>query len=117
MAIAIGSIVFHCYEFQRMIDFWQKALGYVPREPARNGWCVLRDPSGRGPHLSFQAREKRRPRRNWIHLDLYTNDQLTEVVRLESLGARRYPWRYHANADFIVLEDPDRNLFCVVHKP
>ena len=37
-----------------------------------------------------------------------------EVERLIKIGARRYPWRYRQNADFIVLEDPDGNLFCVV---
>jgi hypothetical protein len=36
------------------------------------------------------------------------------VERLVRLGATRYPWRYHPDADFVVLEDPDRNLFCVV---
>jgi hypothetical protein len=36
------------------------------------------------------------------------------VERLVALGARRYPWRYNPEADFVVLEDPDGNLFCVV---
>jgi catechol 2,3-dioxygenase-like lactoylglutathione lyase family enzyme len=116
MSLRIGSIVIHCHHFERMIDFWQKALGYVPREPAHDGWCVLRDPSGRGPNLSFQSRNTQRLRRNWIHLDLYADHQETEVARLEALGAHRYPWRYRVGADFIVLEDPDRNLFCVVQK-
>jgi hypothetical protein len=33
------------------------------------------------------------------------------------LGARRYPWRYRPQADFVVLEDPGGTLFCVVQKP
>jgi catechol 2,3-dioxygenase-like lactoylglutathione lyase family enzyme len=116
MQLRIGSIVIHCHQFDRMVDFWQKALGYLPREPASNGWCVLRDPGGKYPNVSFQARKTRRPGRNWIHLDLYTDNQTTEVARLETLGARRYPWRYHVGADFVVLEDPDGNLFCVVQQ-
>jgi len=35
---------------------------------------------------------------------------------LVALGARRYPWRYRAGDDFIVLEDPGGALFCVVQK-
>jgi hypothetical protein len=101
-------------QFDRMVDFWQQALSYVPREPACDGRCVLRDPNGRNPNLSFQARETQRPGRNWIHLDLYTDNQTKEVARLGALGARRYPWRYRSGADFVVLEDPDGNLFCVV---
>jgi catechol 2,3-dioxygenase-like lactoylglutathione lyase family enzyme len=112
----IGSIVIHCHDFERMVAFWQSALHYVPREPGHDGWIVLRDPEGRGPNLSFQAREVPRQRRNWIHLDLYTNNQPEEVERLVSLGATRYPWRYRPDADFVVLQDPDGNLFCVVEK-
>jgi len=49
-----------------------------------------------------------------LHLDLYTNDKENEVERLVEIGATRYPWRYRPNDDFIVLADPDDNLFCVV---
>jgi catechol 2,3-dioxygenase-like lactoylglutathione lyase family enzyme len=107
----------HCAEFDRTVAFWEAALGYVPREPARSGWVVLRDPAGKGPNLSFQARDRRPGRRSWLHLDLYTADQAAEVERLVQLGARRYPWRYRPQADFVVLEDPGGTLFCVVQKP
>jgi catechol 2,3-dioxygenase-like lactoylglutathione lyase family enzyme len=110
----IGSIVINCNEFDRMLAFWRDALHYVPREPARNGWVVLRDPVGHGPNLSLNRVEKKRTARNRLHLDLYTADRDAEVERLVGLGATRYPWRYRAGADFVVLEDPDGNLFCVV---
>jgi len=112
----IGSVVIHCYEFDRMVKFWQNTLRYVPREPVNNGWVVLQDPEGKGPNLSFQAREKCAQGRSWLHLDLYTNNHKDEVERLLKLGARRYPWRYEPDADYIVLEDPDGNLFCVVQQ-
>lgn len=113
----IGSIVFHRHEFERMVAFWQHALGYVPRKAASDGWIVLRDPAGQGPNLSFQARDRRAKSRSWLHLDLYTDNQAAEVERLVSLGARRCRWRYPPGADYVVLEDPDGNLFCVVQKP
>ena len=109
-------MVIHCYEFARMVSFWQQALGYEPREPARDGWIVLRDPKKHSPNISFQARERPRTRRGWIHLDLYADDAAREVERLLALGATRYPWRYHPGADFTVLADPDGNLFCVVQR-
>lgn len=113
----IGSIVINCYEFDRMVAFWQAALNYVPRRPASDDWVVLRDPEGKGPNLSFQARDKPAGRRSWLHLDLYTNDQEGEVERLLTLGAGRYSWRYPPDADYVVLEDPDGNLFCVIQIP
>jgi catechol 2,3-dioxygenase-like lactoylglutathione lyase family enzyme len=114
----IGSIVIRCYEFDKMLAFWQEALHYIPREPAKNGWVVLRDPTGCGANLSLdQTPERRSGKRSWIHLDLYTNNQEDEVERLLEVGASRYPWRYHPHDDFVVLEDPDGNLFCVIQVP
>jgi hypothetical protein len=49
-----------------------------------------------------------------LHLDLYTNVQEGEVERLVEIGATRYPRRYSPGEDFIALEDPDGNRFCVV---
>ena len=113
----IGSIVIKCYEFEKMLAFWQEALHYIPREPAEGGWVVLRDPQGNGPNISLdQVPEKRTGKRSRLHLDLYTSRQAVEVERLIRLGARRYPWRYPPDADYVVLEDPDGNLFCVIQQ-
>jgi catechol 2,3-dioxygenase-like lactoylglutathione lyase family enzyme len=114
--VRIGSIVFACHEFDEMLAFWRAALGYVPREPATDGWVVLTDPSGRGPNVSLNRVPTRRRARSRLHLDLYSDDREAEVDRLVALGATRYPWRYRKGADFVVLEDPDGNLFCVVQK-
>jgi len=98
-----------------MLAFWQEARHYVPREPALDGWVVLRDPAGRGANLSLRRiAERRTGRRSRLHLDLYTDRQAEEVERLVGIGASRYPWRYEPDADYVVLEDPDGNLFCVV---
>ena len=111
----IGSIIVRCYEFDKMLAFWQQALHYVPREPANGGWVVLRDPAGRTPNISLdKVPEKRSGKRARLHLDLYTDDRDSEVERLVRAGATRYPWRYEQGDDFVVLEDPDGNLFCVV---
>lgn len=111
----IGSIVISCYEFDKMLAFWQEALHYVPCEPAKGGWVILRDPTGRGPNVSLdQVSGRRTGKRSRLHLDLYTDDQESEVARLVEIGAVRYPWRYRPGDDFVVLADPDDNLFCVV---
>jgi catechol 2,3-dioxygenase-like lactoylglutathione lyase family enzyme len=113
----IGSIVIRCYEFEKMLNFWQEALGYVQREPAKDGWVVLMDPNNEGPNISLDRSPiKRIGKRGWLHLDLYTDDQKAEVARLLKIGAKEYPWRYPKDADYVVLEDPDGNLFCVVQK-
>jgi len=113
--VRIGSIVIRCFEFEKMMAFWQAALHYVPKYPPEDGWVILHDPTGAGPNVSLdQAPHKRVGKRSWIHLDLYANDRDAEVEGLVELGASRYPWRYEPDDDFVVLEDPDGNLFCVV---
>jgi catechol 2,3-dioxygenase-like lactoylglutathione lyase family enzyme len=114
--VAVGSIVMRCFEYDRMSAFWQAALGYeVEHTDPKGGFVILRDPDGRGPNVSIdQAPMRRSGKRGWIHLDLYTTHQGLEVERLLALGANRYPWRYGPDADYVVLEDPDGNLFCVV---
>ncbi|SCD73921.1 VOC family protein [Streptomyces sp. SID4940] len=56
-----------------------------------------------------------RPR---LHLDLFTDtteEQQAEVRRLVGLGARTVDWDlYPPEPDFVVLADPDGNIFCVV---
>ncbi|MYS77332.1 VOC family protein, partial [Streptomyces sp. SID5926] len=56
-----------------------------------------------------------RPR---LHLDLFTDsaeEQRAEVRRLIGLGARAVEWDlYPPDPDFVVLADPDDNVFCVV---
>jgi hypothetical protein len=113
--LRIGSVVIDCLNFDKMLAFWQAALHYVPREPAKGGWVVLRDPEGRCPSVSLNRVSKRLMGRNWLHFDLYTSDREGEVKRLLKLGAARHRQTYDPEDDFRVLEDPDGNLFCVVH--
>ncbi len=114
--VSVGSIVIRCYEYERMFAFWQAALRYeVEHTDPNGGFVILRDPDGKGPNISIdQAPVRRTGKRSWLHLDLYTTNQKSEVERLVRLGAARYPWRYGPDADYVVLEDPDGNLLCVV---
>ncbi len=114
----IGSIVIRCKKFDKMLAFWQEALHYVQKEPAKGGWVILRDPEGRSPNVSLDKdpEEKRigSTRRPRLHLDLYTDNREVEVKRLLKIGATFHRQTYEPGDDFRVLEDPDGNPFCVV---
>ena len=110
----IGSIVIDCNKFDEMLAFWQEALHYAPRNPAKGGWVVLSDPEGRNPNVSLNQVSTRRRGRNRLHLDLYAENREAEVNRLIKIGAKRHRQRYEPEDDFRGLEDPDGNLFCVV---
>ncbi len=99
-----------------MLAFWQETLHYVTREPSKDRWVILRDPDGRNANISLNQVSEKPSGRNRLHLDLYANDREGEVERLLKIGATRHPQIYEPDEDFIVLEDPDGNLFCVVQK-
>lgn len=111
--VRIGSIVIDCDDFDRMMAFWQEALHYVPSRPPEGGWVILKDPQGRGPNVSLNQTNEGHLEEYRLHLDLYTDDQEAEVKRMIALGASldRSPG---PEEDFVVLVDPDGNLFCVV---
>jgi hypothetical protein len=65
-------------------------------------------------NVSLQQVPEPRSGKNRLHLDLYTGDQAGEVERLLGIGATRHPRIPEPDDDFVVLEDPEGNLFCVV---
>jgi catechol 2,3-dioxygenase-like lactoylglutathione lyase family enzyme len=116
MSLQVGSIVLTVADVPTAMAFWAAALDLEPREGPEPDWVVLRPRSGLGPNLSLSQGESRPAYFPHVHLDLYTADQVGEVERLLDLGARRvkdwpYPLGEH---DFVVLEDPDGNRFCIV---
>ncbi|MDQ3148575.1 MAG: VOC family protein [Chloroflexota bacterium] len=113
--VRVGSIVLRVDDLERQVAFWTAALDYVPREEKSDDFALLRPKNGMGPNLSLdQVRSTVQvpPR---IHLDLYTEDQAAEVGRLIELGASEVHWdKRPADADYIILADPEGNRFCVV---
>jgi predicted enzyme related to lactoylglutathione lyase len=114
--IRVGSIVLRVDDLQRQKEFWAAALDYVPRDgPSDDDFVLLRPRDGVGPNLSLDqvhAKVQVPPR---IHLDLYAEDQAAEVQRLIGLGATEVHWdKRPADADYVILADPEGNRFCVV---
>lgn len=117
-AARVGSVVIDCNDLPRMRGFWEAALGYGPRDdPPGEDFVVLSDPAGVRVNVSLQLVPEPRAGKNRLHLDLYTADRDAEVARLLSLGATRHPRRPEPGEDFVLLQDPEGNVFCVVHKP
>ena len=115
--LSVGSIVIRVDDLRRQIEFWSAALDYVPRGELAEGddFMLLRPRDGVGPNVSLdnvRSSVQVPPR---IHLDLYTEDQAGEVERLIGLGATEVHWdKKPADADYVILADPEGNRFCVV---
>ncbi|MFC7432193.1 MULTISPECIES: VOC family protein [unclassified Agrococcus] len=113
--LVVGSIVIRVVDLHAQIAFWTAALDLVVREPVDDDFALLRPRSGAGPNVSLDAHASERALPPRIHLDLYADDQQAEVARLEALGAEVVPWdRMPGDADFVIMQDPEGNRFCVV---
>jgi len=112
----LATVVLNVRDMERAVRFWEAALGYRRREARLDPeFMMLVDPDGPGLPVSLQLSDTdpREPVR--VHLDLYTDEQERQVERLVALGASRVDdWPYPADADFVVLRDPDGNEFCVI---
>ena len=114
--IRIGSIVIRVDDLLGQYEFWSAALRYQAARPGPgDDFVVLRAADGAGPHISLDAAPSLRQLPPRVHLDLYADDQSADVERLVGLGAVRVEWdRRPADADYVILQDPEGNRFCVV---
>lgn len=113
--LIVGSIVIRVEDLEGQVRFWSEALDYIVREPRADDFVLLRPRTGLGPNVSLDAVPAPRALPPRIHLDLYAEDQAAEIERLTALGAREVHWdKRPADADYVIMEDPEGNRFCVV---
>jgi catechol 2,3-dioxygenase-like lactoylglutathione lyase family enzyme len=113
--LSIGSIVIRVDDLQRQMAFWQAALGFVPRHAPEDDFVILQPPDGMGTCISLDQVPSTVHIPPRLHLDLYTEDQSGEVQRLLGLGATRVEWsKRPADADYVIMADPEGNRFCVI---
>ncbi|MFB4299568.1 VOC family protein [Actinomadura sp. NTSP31] len=117
--LRLGFPVIGVEDLPRAVAFWTAALNLVPTPEFESAvWRTLNHADGSGRALGLMRSESPAEPRPRLHLDLFvdsTAEQQAEVERLVGLGASRVDWDlYPPDPDFVVLADPDGNLFCVV---
>lgn len=108
----IGAVVWGVKDVERAVAFWSAALDYEVKYHAPDDFAILKPKCGNGVQLSISKVTSEKAKRH--HLDLFAEDREAEVERLLALGAARKQWDYPPDADYVVLQDPDGNPFCVV---
>jgi catechol 2,3-dioxygenase-like lactoylglutathione lyase family enzyme len=106
--LRLGAVVLQVSDLDRARRFWSAALALEVN--AANPDFLLPPASAAGARIHLDDRDR-------THLDLWADDaadQQVQVERLVALGAERVEWDYPDDADFVVLADPDGNLFCVI---
>jgi predicted enzyme related to lactoylglutathione lyase len=108
-----GNVVFDSADPERLSEFWAALTGYESR-PLFGSYVGLRDPSGRGPNLTFQLSDEddRAPGR--CHVDFYADDPDDVAERALQLGGDFVRRVSEGDVRWVVLTDPEGNEFCVV---
>lgn len=117
--LKLGIPVIGVSDISRAVEFWTSALDLVSTgEWEGESWRTLHHADGSGRALGLMRSESPVESHPRLHLDLFVesaSEQEAEVQRLVALGAKRVDWdQYPPHADFVVLADPDGNVFCVV---
>jgi catechol 2,3-dioxygenase-like lactoylglutathione lyase family enzyme len=117
--LRLGLVVLGVENMARAVSFWTEALNFeVTKGGPDAGWTEL-GPAGQGqPILALQRSQTPVQDHPRMHLDLHADslaERDREIERLVSLGAKRVDWdSFPFDPDFLVLEDPERNIFCMV---
>jgi predicted enzyme related to lactoylglutathione lyase len=113
--LRVGSIVIRVDDLERQRAFWTAALDYLARGSDAGDFALLHPKDGFGPNVSLDRVRSTVQVPPRIHLDLYAEDQAAEVERLIALGATEVHWdKRPADADYVILADPEGNRFCVI---
>jgi predicted enzyme related to lactoylglutathione lyase len=117
--VTFGVVALGVTDVKRAADFWMAALDYELREDGFGGWARVLVPSaGAGTAIALQPSQTPPQDHPRLHFDLHVanaREQEAETARLVSLGAKRVDWdSYPDDPDFVVLEDPEGNRFCIV---
>ncbi|MDT7744168.1 MAG: hypothetical protein QOE59_3246 [Actinomycetota bacterium] len=116
--LRLGFPVIGVTDLERATAFWTAALSLTASEEwASPHWRTLATAGGERA-LALMVSGSPAESRPRLHLDLFvdtTTEQEAQVRRLLELGASGTDWdSYPPEPDFVVLADPDGNLFCVV---
>ena len=117
--LTLGFPVIGVADVPRAVAFWTAAIDLVESDEWHSDeWRTLLHADGSVRALGLQRSSSPVEAHPRVHLDLLVTshaEQETEVNRLISLGASRVDWdMYPPRPDFVVLADPDGNVFCVV---
>jgi catechol 2,3-dioxygenase-like lactoylglutathione lyase family enzyme len=120
----LTEVAIDCRQPERLVAFWSAALGYR-REAEGEGWIAIgpvdefdEDDLRRAPqppNLAFCAVPEPRVGKNRLHIDITPvgTTQAEEVARLTALGATLADVE-QGDETWIVMADPEGNVFCVM---
>ncbi|HTX96194.1 MAG TPA: VOC family protein [Mycobacterium sp.] len=113
MALNLEMVTFDCRDPAKLAGWWAEQFGGRAQELLANEFTAVTLPEG--PRLGFQKVPDPTPGKNRVHLDFSAADVDAEVSRLAAAGASEVGrHQFGENFRWVVLADPEGNVFCVV---
>ncbi len=113
MALNVEMITFDCSDPAGLAGWWAEQFGGTTQELLADEFTVVA--LSEGLKLGFQKVPDPTPGKNRVHLDFSAADVDAEVSRLKAAGASEVGrHRFGDNFRWVVLADPEGNVFCVV---
>lgn len=111
--LIVEMITFDCSDPGQLGGWWPEQFGGTTQELLAGEFTVVTLPAG--PQLGFQKVPDPAPGKNRVHLDFGASEVDDEVSRLTAAGASEVGrHKFGDNFRWVVLADPEGNVFCVV---
>lgn len=111
--LRIHTLTVDCDDAVLVSRFWCSLLGYEV-VPNHTDSIATASPTGSGPDMLFTWAGAPASRKNRLHLDLRPGDQDAAVQRATELGARPVDIGQSGDESWVVLGDPEGNVFCIL---
>ena len=112
MTLKLEMVTIDCSDPAKLSGWWAEQFGGTTNELIPGEFIALTRPEG--PQLGFQRVPDPTPGKNRAHLDFVAEDVDGEVSRLTAAGASEVERHNIGEFHWVVLADPEGNVFCVV---
>ncbi|MZD07168.1 VOC family protein [Streptomyces sp. SID5785] len=105
--MSVHTVTINSADPWALATFWSRLLGGTPKDSG-NDFVRLEPGGGRVP-LLFQKTDQPSRDPGWIHMDCTAEDREATISVVTRLGGRRSD----SMGEWVVLTDPEGNLFCI----
>ena len=102
-------------DVESLADFWCEATDYTVADSHYPILAVLASEKPNYPRLLILQVPETKSAKNRVHIEFKTDDLKSEAERIVELGATLIEEREFGDTQWIVMQDPEGNEFCLVN--
>ena len=102
-------------DVKSLAEFWRDAGNYTIADTNYAYVAVLTSDDPAQPRIIIIQVPETKTAKNRLHLEFKTDDLKSEAERIVALGAKLVAEREFGDTQWIVMQDPEGNEFCLVN--